>query len=112
VFTAVLGHLTSAVPARHAPDISGLFTTTSQIGGSVGVAGFGSLYLATAATGGGHAFALTAGAMAAVALLAVIPARLAARAAAPRNGAAAAPRSGRPAGHDAADRGVPVKLTA
>jgi hypothetical protein len=38
------------------------------------VAGFGSLYLATAATGGGHAFALTAGAMAAVALLAVIPA--------------------------------------
>src|SRR5262249_46747853 len=37
VFTTLLGHLTSAVPARHAPDISGVFTTTGQLGGSIGV---------------------------------------------------------------------------
>ncbi len=84
VFTTLLGHLTSAVPTRHAPDISGVFTTTGQIGGSIGVAGFGSLYLATASgTSGGRAFGVTALALAGAALLGTVPAWLATRSAAP-----------------------------
>jgi MFS family permease len=78
VFNALMGHLTGAVPSRHAPDISGAVSTASQIGGSIGVAGFGSLYLAVA--GGhaaGHAFALTTLAFCATVLLATIPAYLA-----------------------------------
>jgi hypothetical protein len=58
----------------------GAVSTTSQIGGSIGVAGFGSLYLAAA--GGhaaGHAFALTTLAFGATALVATIPACLAMR---------------------------------
>jgi MFS family permease len=97
VFTTLLGHLTSAVPARHAPDISGVFTTTGQIGGSIGVAGFGSLYLATASgADGGHAFGVTALALAGAALLGTVPAWLASRAAVPVAAAptpAARPRS-------------------
>jgi MFS family permease len=78
VFNALMGHLTSAVPSRHAPDISGAVSTTSQIGGSIGVAGFGSLYLAVAdGHGAGHAFALTTLAFGSTALLAAIPAYLA-----------------------------------
>jgi hypothetical protein len=84
VFTTLLGRLTSAVPARHAPDISGVFTTTGQIGGSIGVAGFGSLYLATASgASGGRAFGVTALALAGAALLGTVPAWLATRTAAP-----------------------------
>ncbi len=84
VFTTLLAHLTSAVPAGHAPDINGVFTTTAQIGGSIGVAGFGSLYLATASGGGGgRGFGVTALALAVTALLGTVPAWLATRAAAP-----------------------------
>jgi MFS family permease len=80
VFNALMGHLTSAVPSRHAPDISGAVSTTSQIGGSIGVAGFGSLYLAAVgAHAAGHAFALTTLAFGATALVATIPACLAMR---------------------------------
>ncbi len=72
---AMLAHLTSAVPAGHAPDINGVFTTTAQIGGSIGVAGFGSLYLATASGGGGgRGFGVTALALAVTALLGTVPA--------------------------------------
>jgi hypothetical protein len=45
-FTATLSHLTSAAPAGHAADISGLFNTTSRVGGVIGTAAFGSVYLA------------------------------------------------------------------
>lgn len=45
-FATLIGHLTNAVPERYAPDISGVATTALQIGGAIGVAAFGSLYLA------------------------------------------------------------------
>jgi MFS family permease len=42
-FSALIAHLTNVVPAEYAPDISGVSTTTLQIGGAVGVAAFGTL---------------------------------------------------------------------
>ena len=92
-FTALMGHLTSAVPARHAPDISGVSTTAAQIGGSIAVAAFGSLYLASASTAS-HALAVTALGLGAVAFLAAVPARLATRAAASPEPAAPAAERG------------------
>ncbi|MHB1716481.1 MAG: MFS transporter, partial [Acidimicrobiales bacterium] len=60
--------------AAFAPDISGLSATVTQIGGSLGVAGFGTLYLTSAHTHSpGHAFGITALALAATAILASIP---------------------------------------
>jgi hypothetical protein len=44
-FSSILVHLTSAATPRYAADISGVFTTSLQIAGAVGVAAFGSLYL-------------------------------------------------------------------
>lgn len=74
-FTTMLGHLANATPSRLAPDLSGVATTTTQLGGSIGVAGFGSLYLAQAtAHPPGHAFAVTALALAATALVAALAA--------------------------------------
>jgi len=62
-FATLIGHLTSAVPAPYAPDTSGVATTTLQIGGPLGGAAFGSLYLSLAAPAGPtqatHAFAVT-----------------------------------------------------
>ena len=78
-FSALIMHLTTVVPADYAPDISGVSTTTSQIGAAVGVAAFGTLYLSldghTATGHASHAFALTAAALAAIALLAAATAR-------------------------------------
>jgi MFS family permease len=72
-FSALLGHMTNAVAPRYAPDISGVSTTVMQIGGAIGAAGFGTLYLALA---GGHApttaFAIVTGSLAAVALVAAV----------------------------------------
>jgi MFS family permease len=80
-FATLMGHIMGAVPARFAPDISGVTSTTTQVGGALGVAGFGSLYLALAATPGaahaGHAFGLTSLAFAAAAALATVGAYLA-----------------------------------
>jgi|ERR1017187_8009428 hypothetical protein len=74
LFSAVIAHLTKAVPVEYAPDLSGVSTTAIQIGGAIGVAAFGTLYLSltthTGATHATHAFALTTAAFAAVALLA------------------------------------------
>jgi hypothetical protein len=76
--------LTNSVPTRYAPDISGVCTTVLQIGGALGVAAFGSLYLGEAAGGGAgparHAFAVTCIALAATALVAVFTARVSTRA--------------------------------
>jgi MFS family permease len=78
-FSALISHLTTVVPADYAPDISGVSTTTMQIGGAVGVAAFGTLYLGASEHSGagaaGHAFALTCAALAVVALLAAVAAR-------------------------------------
>ena len=80
-FATLMGHIMGAVPARFAPDISGVTSTTTQVGGALGVAGFGSLYLALAATPGSaqasHAFGLTSLALAVVAALAAVGAYLA-----------------------------------
>src|SRR5262249_39100230 len=63
--------LTEAATPRYAPDISGVFTTTLQIAGAVGVASFGTAYLSLA--GGAdptRAFAVVTLAFAALALVA------------------------------------------
>jgi MFS family permease len=72
-FNAVIARLTDAVPDGYAPDISGVSTTTIQIGGVVGVAAFGTLYLSLAHGGAAHAshaFAVVTAGFAAAALLA------------------------------------------
>lgn len=82
-FATLIGHLTAAVPADYAPDISGVSTTAQQVSGAIGVACFGGLYLTLAghATPAGHAFALTSLALAAATLLAAVAAYAATRAA-------------------------------
>ena len=77
-FSALVAHLTNSVPSGYAPDISGVSTTTMQIGGGVGVAAFGTLYLSLASAGGGqstHAFAAVTAAFATVAAVAALAAR-------------------------------------
>ena len=45
-FSGVLGQLAESAGPRYAPDVSGLFNTTLQVGGTMGTAVFGTLYLA------------------------------------------------------------------
>jgi MFS family permease len=81
-FSALITHLTSAVPADYAPDISGVSTTTLQIGGVFGVAVFGTVYLDQAHAGAAsstHAFAIVTAAFALAALVAAVSARLGTR---------------------------------
>jgi hypothetical protein len=77
----MLAHLTSSVTPRHAPDISGVFTTVMQVAGALGVAAFGSVYLSMAGNGGAsHAFAVVTAGLAGIALLAAAMAHRAVRA--------------------------------
>jgi MFS family permease len=82
-FSALIRHLTTVVPAGYAADISGVSTTALQIGGAIGVAAFGTLYLSLATHQGTglatHAFAIITAAFAAIALLAAVTAHLATR---------------------------------
>jgi MFS family permease len=72
-FSALIVHLTNAVSARHAPDISGVTTTTTTIAGAVGVAASGTAYLSLASHGAAtHAFAVVTAAFAAIAVLAAL----------------------------------------
>ncbi len=76
-FSSTIGHLTTSVAPAYASDISGVTSTTSQIGGALGVAAFGTLYLSLAPLGAGpatHAFAIVTAALAALILPAVIAA--------------------------------------
>ncbi len=76
----MVGHVTNSMPPSYAPDVSGVTATTLQIGGAIGVAGFGGLYPALAGPGtasADHAFALTTLAFAAAALTATASAHLA-----------------------------------
>src|SRR5205823_3060550 len=78
IFSSILVHLTTAATPRYAADISGVFTTTLQIAGAVGVAGFGTLYLSQV-TGSGtlaaaHALGLVTTAFALTALVAGVTA--------------------------------------
>ena len=77
-FSAIIGHLTRTVPPGYAPDISGVSSTTAAIGGAIGVAAFGTLYLGLAPVGtdaATHAFAVVTAAFATAALVATIAAR-------------------------------------
>jgi len=79
-FSAMIRHLINAVPARYAPDISGVSTTTMQIGGAISVAAFGTLYLSlTTPADSAPAFAVTTAALAAVAFLSAATAHRATR---------------------------------
>lgn len=58
-FSAIVEHLTAAATPRHAADISGVFTTSLQVAGTVGIAGFGTAYLGLlGSTSVSHAFGL------------------------------------------------------
>jgi len=82
-FNTLIAHLTSAVPSRYSPNISGVSTTTLQIGGAIGVAAFGTVYLGLASHVGAaqatDAFAITALALAGTSLIAAASAYLATR---------------------------------
>ncbi|MGW1173676.1 MFS transporter [Kitasatospora sp. NPDC002543] len=71
-FSGTLAHMTETVEARYAPDVSGLFNTTLQVGGTLGVAAFGTLYLDLAEGGGTprHAFSTTTAVLAVMSLAA------------------------------------------
>lgn len=80
-FTGMLGHLTAAVTAERAADVSGLFNTATRTGGVIGTAAFGTLYLAlvhhpSQATRG---FAVVCLALAATALAAAVMAGISVR---------------------------------
>lgn len=79
-FAGMLSQLTGAVTSAHAADISGLFNTTTRLGGVIGTAAAGTAYLALVHRPGQavHGFALlctalavTAGAAAAMAALSI-----------------------------------------
>jgi hypothetical protein len=81
-FSALIAHLTNAVHTDYAADISGVSTTTMQIGGALGVAALGTLYLTQNQTSAAHAtraFAVTTTAFAAIALFATAMAHQATR---------------------------------
>jgi EmrB/QacA subfamily drug resistance transporter len=74
-FTTMIGHLTASVPPEYAPDLSGLIPTTAQLAGVLGVATFGTGYLALADHSPRLAFAAVTGAFAVTAALAAVTAR-------------------------------------
>lgn len=77
-FSAIIAHLSTAVPPGYAPDISGVSSTTSVIGGTLGVVAFGALYFGLTAAGterATRAFAVVTAAFAAAALVAALAAR-------------------------------------
>jgi predicted MFS family arabinose efflux permease len=65
-FSAMLDHLTTVATPRYAPDISGVFTTSLQVAGAIGVAAFGVTYFSLSGSEGSatHAFAIVTGAFA------------------------------------------------
>jgi len=73
-FSGLIAHLTTSVPTRYVPDMSGLITTTSQLAAVAGVATFGTAYLSLAPHPGPHpamhAFTLITAVFALTALLA------------------------------------------
>jgi MFS family permease len=82
-FTATLAHLSAVVPHHGAADISGLFQTTLRVGGTLGVAVFGTVYFNHAPqpdpAAGTHAFATTTLALAITAAAAALAAAVALR---------------------------------
>ncbi|GAA3059581.1 MFS transporter [Actinokineospora globicatena] len=104
-FSGTLTHITSTAPARYAADVSGLFNTTLQVGGTLGVAVFGTIYLdlapAPGRDAGVHAFGVVTGLLAATVLAAAVLAYLAIRPALAQEAGQARDGSS-PAGQDGA----------
>jgi hypothetical protein len=77
-FSAQIPRLTSALPARYAPDMSGLIPTAAQLASVAGVAIFGTAYLSLAPRAGRHpavhAFTIITGGFALASLLAAVAA--------------------------------------
>lgn len=75
-FAPMVAHVTSSVPERYAPDMSGLTAITGQISAAIGIAVFGSAYLNLAPHPGPgaaeHAFAIVTGGFTIAALLAAV----------------------------------------
>lgn len=73
-FSSILVHLTASATPRYAADISGVFSTSAQIAGAIGVAAFGTLYLSQTtrpgAVAASHGFDVLTAAFALVALIA------------------------------------------
>jgi MFS family permease len=66
-FSGILAFLTESVGPRYAADVSGLFNTTLQVGGAIGVAVIGTLYLHYLTQGTpAHAFTTTSAVLAVV----------------------------------------------
>lgn len=107
-FAAMLKHLTGSVAGRHAADISGLFNTTTRVGGVIGVAVFGTAYFALVPRPGVspavHGFAVTNLAMAGTALAAAAAAAISVR----RRPARTSPRPSAGAGLGELEQGVHV----
>jgi predicted MFS family arabinose efflux permease len=80
-FAGTLSQLTSAVTSAHAADISGLFNTTTRLGGVIGTAAAGTAYLALVhrPSQAVHGFALLCTALAVTAALAAAMAALSTR---------------------------------
>jgi MFS family permease len=80
-FTGMLTHLTSSVADEHAAALSGLFGTATRIGGVIGTAAFGTVYLALVHHPGQavHGFAVLNLALAATALTAAAMAAVSVR---------------------------------
>jgi MFS family permease len=74
--TAMTAQLSAIVAPEHVPDLSGVLATAPPLAAVVGIAIFGSIYLALTAAGGAlnamHAFAIVNGAFAATALTATV----------------------------------------
>lgn len=75
VTAALLEQLMAAVPTEQAADLSGLYSASSQVAGVVGVATFGTTYLALGPLGAPAAFAATCGAMSLASLAAAFAAQ-------------------------------------
>jgi hypothetical protein len=79
-FATLTARMTAAVSTRYAPDISGVFSTVIQVGGSIAVAGVGAVYLSVAARSHpAHAFAITSELLLVLTALATIGCFLASR---------------------------------
>jgi MFS family permease len=74
--TAMTSQLTSSVPKERAPDLSGVLATTAPLCAVIGIATYGSAYIALAAPGGAdaamHAFAIVNAAFAVTAGVAAV----------------------------------------
>lgn len=107
-FSTILVLLTTTATPRHAADISGVFTTSLQIAGAIGVAAFGTLYLSQVTRPGAppatHAFGIVTATFALVALIAGAAAYRATHHPAARPGSTG-PAPGHPAGRSQAATG-------